>query len=223
MLENFRGGTTKILSGMLVSFLLTNGIVFMLHHFLIANTIASWIIFKVGQLLVFIFFLLLGILFKRFIIDRYYKPQIKSHKIFICASGFSAILVLCVASNLPMADLHVLNWKSTLLFFFVACLGSLSFALWFILSNCSVPLLEYIGKHSLIINGTHLNLMIVPFSNIVLFRAIPYWVGIYNLGPVLVTFLVLAIESLFILPIVIKVFPFFFEWEEFQRVLKLRR
>lgn len=179
-----------------------------------------FLILQIGKVTAFVFFLMLGIIFKRIVLEKI--SEIDKTKRKIIAYSFLAIFVMIflVASNLSMVDLHILAWKSTKLYFIIAALGSISITLFFAFYDCQSRFLEFIGKNSLLINGTHLNLMIVLLANAIAFSSVPHIAGLYSIGPLLVMGITLVFESVIIIPVFKISFPFLWNYGELKMRLK---
>ncbi len=172
----------------------------------------AFFVFTIGKVITFSFFLFLGYFIKNLLWE--YNTTLKSLRKFMIPIMFtSSCIALIVASNLTMVDLHTLHWESAKKYYLMACWGSISFILLFYYLNISNKLLSYIGKNSLIINGTHLNLLIVPGIVQLAFYSWPHLAGAYNWGPFTIAFGVLLVELVFIIPILKNVYPFLINYK----------
>ena len=129
-------------------------------------------------------------------------------------SVIGIVLFFCLTVHGPMADLHYADWENAFTYYAFSVLGATSI---FILINsihAGVPkllkpvysTLIYIGRNTLIINGTHTSIGIVTLSGYIVARAIP------GVGESLFAFMIatvtLLIECLIIIPAFNKVLPF---------------
>lgn len=178
----------------------------------ITNGTIYFLLFTFGKVFAFSFFCLIGYFIKK-ILDMYNARLKVLRKFMIPIMVLSSLTSLIVASNLPMVDLHTLRWESAKLYFVVACWGSISFIFMFYFLNISNRLLSHIGKNSLIINGTHLNLLIVPSVVQISFFMMPNFAGLFNLGPLIITAGVLFVEIFFVIPIIKNVYPFLSDYK----------
>lgn len=175
-----------------------------LPHF---DELLAFLVFTFGKVITFSFFLFLGYFIKAFL--EKYDVSLKSFRKFMIPILFiSSCFALIVGSNLPMVDLHTLHWESAKNYYFMACWGSISFIFLFYYLNTSNKLLSHIGKNSLIINGTHLNLLIVPSIVQISFYSWPHLAGAYNWGPITIAIGVILVELIFIIPILKNAYPF---------------
>ena len=197
---------------------ISNSISPILPH-LYRRSFTFFFLFKFGQIFTFSFFLIIGHLIKVFIMKNEAKLK-ASRKLLVPIMLGSSIISLFTASNLPMVDLHVLRWESTKIYLLVACWGSISFFFLFYLLDISNRLLSYIGRNSLIINGTHLNLLIVPGAAQILFFSWPHLASAYNLGPLLLTISVFLIEIILIIPIIRNVYPVLCDYKILPNTVK---
>lgn len=111
----------------------------------ITNGTIYFLLFTFGKVFAFSFFCLIGYFIKQ-ILDMYNARLKVLRKFMIPIMVLSSLTSLIVASNLPMVDLHTLQWESAKLYFVVACWGSISFIFMFYFLNISNRLLSHIGK-----------------------------------------------------------------------------
>lgn len=179
----------------------------------------SWSLLILSRSLMFSFFILLG-----YVIFPFVEKLRKMKKWYVPVIAFFLFgIMVFVTRRTGFVDLRLVNWNNLFLYLSCSILISLAAILFFAACPVKSRLLNFFGKHSLVIMGVHMSMQKVWLSGRLLGRYAPQGLAekqtVYSIMVLILTCM-LTVPEIYVFD---RAFPFVLNWSQLKQVcLKCR-